>query len=160
MAVRSVRDILTPPLSPAHRPHTSHPSKNRRTVRLPWQQKRAAATTLESSEDEPSTEQWEGEIEGGTVSSGIHFEDPVSVYAFTQTSTQLRRMESVPWDVHHHWSGDEHSHTHQEAREVTVEIGNRERSRSEGEPVDLHSISLLPQNQQVLDKPEDSQNKT
>lgn len=157
MAVHFIRDILTPP-SPAH---TSRPSKSRRTVRLPWQRKRVAATALQQSEDEPSTEQWERESAGDAVSSGMHFEDPVSVYAFTQTTTQLRRMESVPWDVHHHWSGDQHSHTHMEAREMNVETGTRVRSHSEGDPASLHSISLLQQNQQVLDKPEDKgQNKT
>lgn len=151
MAVGFIRDILTP----AHQPHTSHPSKHSRRPRLPWHRKRAAATL---KEDEPSMERESAAIASGGFSSTTQFEDPLSVNVFTQGTTQLRKQESVPWDIYHHWNGDAHSHAHLEAREVNVDTGNRERAYSEGEPASPHSISVLQQHRQVVrecDEPED-----
>lgn len=111
---------------------------------------------LSPEEERENVATLDGETGGAVKStSGAHFEDPVSVYAFTRSDVDLKRMESVPWDMDHQWNGDEHSHTHLEVRAVR-KPGSRLRSRSEGEPASLHSIPL---SQQVLMEGDESEDK-
>jgi hypothetical protein len=88
----------------------------------------------------------DGELDDDIDKSGVHFEDPVSMHVFTRNSRDVKRLESLPWDMDHHWSGDTHSHTHLEAREVN-KSGDRLRSRSEGDSAELHSIPVVQHNQ-------------
>ena len=162
MAVRYVRDILNPPPpppSPLLRGHTSQPSQQHSpsssllTVLLPWYRRGGGAVTPTRGDHRENRER-----EGNGVmtedrqlcedagESGVHFEDPVSMHAFIRSDRDVKRMESLPWDMHHHWNGDTHSHTHQEAREVSGKQ-DRLRSYSEGESPKLHSIPVLQHNQ-------------
>ena len=142
MAVYYIRNILTPP-SP--RPSPSH---------LP--QKHSSQQTPTSHDGNERGREDEEALNGESTdtapiqSSGAHFEDPVSVYAFTRSNKDLLRLDSVPWDMDHHWNGDEHCHAHLAAREpdaACMETGKRRRSYSEGAQVTFHSIPQIQQNQ-------------
>ena len=111
---------------------------------------RKGAKVKKSSTDDSQSLQLEdargGQFEDGTQQSGVRFEDPISIYAFTEGASERRiqygRMESVPWDIHHRWDGDRHNHTHLKALEVSSK-NERTRSYSEGDSASLHSISVV-----------------
>ena len=137
MAIRYIRDILTPSISPSPSPrHHRQPKKKK---------KRRGRGSTESL---PHLQNWdEGTTPVGPSGNGMHnstapFEDPVSVYAFTRSNRDIKRMESVPWDMHHRWEGDKHSHAHLEAIEASTNT-ERSRSYSEGESAGPHSIPVM-----------------
>ena len=141
MAVRYIRNILTPP-------HTDHHSSEPQPLSslIPWQfQERNGEGGNEGREVGDDDGVGEGDLgeETDAMISGVHFEEPVSLYAFTRSRNDLLRLDSVPWDLDHHWSGDNHGHTHQEVRQGevnTASVGRRVRSGSDGTQVVFYSI--------------------
>lgn len=133
MAVRYVKEILTPSLSPFPSPRSG-----RRRKKNKKQGSTASLPHIHIVDEGTDPTGQSGEIPGDpsgnrTADTTARFEDPVSVYAFIHSSKEMRRMESVPWDMYHHWEGAEHSHTHVE----------RSRSYSEGESVGIRSAPVL-----------------
>ena len=162
MAVRFIHDILTPPSpsspSPSplhhhHEQHTSQPSRHRRGVGDNGSHKETFPRG-QGVEGGNESEVWSGRSGNGTDNSRVPFEDPVSVYAFTRSNLDMKRMESVPWDVDHRWNGDGHNHTHLEAREVSANT-ERLRSYSEGESASPHSIPVAQPPLQTVEDVED-----
>ena len=162
MAISCIRDLLAPSLPPSPSPQS--------TRRLKKSKKRGKGSTsslppiqfLDSNAEnsgEGEAAPYEASSGNGTTDTTARFEDPVSVYAFIHSSSSrdMMRMESVPWDMHHHWDGDEeHSHTHCEAMEPSPRT-ERLRSYSEGESASLHSVPVVQPTlmHQILEDSED-----
>lgn len=142
MAVRYVKEILTPSLSPFPSPRSGRRKKKNKkqgsTASLPHIHIVDEGTDPTGQSGETPS----GPSGNGTADSIARFEDPVSVYAFIHSSKEIRRMESVPWDMYHHWEGDDHSHTHLEAVQASPRV-ERSRSYSEGESAGFHSAPVL-----------------
>ena len=147
MAICNIRDILTPP-TPTPSPLSHCHGNTQPRQGLVSGKTRNRRGREEDGEDQNGIIR-DGQLGNGADVSGAHFEDPVSLYAFTRSNMDTKRMESVPWDVDHHWNGDMHSHTHLEAREVSASTG-RARSYSEGESASLGSIPVSQDTQHML----------
>jgi hypothetical protein len=140
LAVHYIRNILTPPLPPS--PSPAHSRRARRRGRGRVEKGSADSFPSHGSAWADEAEGQDGPLGNGILDRSVPFEDAVSVSAFMRTNKDLKRLESVPWDMYHCWDGDKHSHTHLEAVEATTQA-ERSRSYSEGESAGLHSIPVL-----------------
>lgn len=150
MAVRSIRNILTPSFSPFPSPSR----KNSRQLRKKKMMRQSTESLPHIPDLDVSPESDTSPNDGRLTPEGptdnwagkrdVPFEDPVSVYAFIKSNRDMSRMDSVPWEIDHHWEGDRHSsHTHSEVT-VPSPASERSRSYSEGDAIGSHSNPIVP----------------
>lgn len=120
MAVKYIRNILTPPPPPP----LPHPHKKHSSLRKVGDRAQNGEVIDDHGREDAL----------GLSHSGVHYEDPVAVHTFTRGQRVVKRIDSVPWDMNHHWNGDDHGHAHQEVGQVntSAEGSGRGRSHSDG----------------------------